>query len=386
MRILFTNNTLAERAGTELFVRDLAVAFARLGHHVGAYSQVLGPVADELRAEGVFVSDRLPEFPWEPEVIHGHHHLETMTSLLFFPNTPAIFVSHGWIPWVEIPPLHPRIREYFGVDRPTLEAAVQQHQIPADRLRILPKFVDLARFEMRAPLPDKPRRALVLSNYAREETHLPFIREACAKTGIELDLAGLGIERVVERPEDILRNYDLVFAKGRSALEGVCVGSAVIVCDAFGVGPMVTTENAMALHTLNGAYETFYEPLSVEGLLREIGKYDPRAAAQVCQLARATVGIEHALTTLTAAYQNAISGFAAAERDHQAERAAESSYLAWIARYTKDNPAASRQHDALSAGLEEARSEAVRLKEALDTQNQSWVHRAASYFSPGEKS
>ena len=40
-------------------------------------------------------------------------------------------------------------------------------------------------------------------------------------------------------------------------------------------------------------------------------------------------------------------------------------YLAWVARYIKENPVASRQHDALAADLEAARAEAVRLSKAL---------------------
>jgi hypothetical protein len=53
MRVLFTNNTLAGRMGTELYVRDVAVALLKRGHQPIAYSTILGDVADELRAAGI---------------------------------------------------------------------------------------------------------------------------------------------------------------------------------------------------------------------------------------------------------------------------------------------------------------------------------------------
>ncbi len=45
---------------------------------------------------------------------------------------------------------------------------------------------------------------------------------------------------LVDDPERILPRYDLVFAKGRCALEAMAAGCAVIVCDAVGLGEMVT--------------------------------------------------------------------------------------------------------------------------------------------------
>lgn len=381
MRILFTNNTLLERAGTELFVRDLALALVRLGHEVAAYSMVLGEVAVELEKGNVIVTDRLASLPWSPDVIHGHHHLELMTALLFFRNTPAVFVSHGWIPWVEIPPRHPRIIEYFAVDNPTREAATREHHIPAELVRILPNFVDLDRFQVRPPLPAKPRRALVLSNYAREETYLQILREACAQAGLELDVLGMGVDRIVRDPEHILPQYDVVFAKGRTALEAVAVGNAVIVCDTFGAGPMVNMSNALALQSLAGDYHTLYEPLSVEALTRELANYQPSQAAAVCQLARAMIGLDKAVSVLLASYERAIAKFSTQPVDEKADAVAESDYLFWVARYIKDNPEAVWRHDALAAELESARAENVRLAKALALARKPAVKRIAESFS-----
>jgi hypothetical protein len=365
MRILFTNNTLAERAGTELFVRDVTIELARRGHEVAAFSLVLGDVAAEIRANNIFVSDSLATLPWRPDVIHGHHHSETMAALLRLRDTPALFVSHGWIPWVEIPPVHPRILRYFAVDVPTRTAAAERMKLSSERIGLLPAFVDLKRFQPRPPLPTKPRRALILSNYAREGTHLAFIQEACALAGVTVDTFGLGVGQVTGTPETVLAQYDLVFAKGRSALEAAAVGNAVVVCDAFGVGPMVTLRNAAALQTLAGNYQQLYRPLSVAALLEEIGKYDPSESAAVCRFARAAAGLDRTVDLLCETYQQIIVNFEKGIPADGEEAAAESDYLLWVVRYIKEHPSALHNHDTLTAELETTRGALARAEDLL---------------------
>ncbi len=38
-----------------------------------------------------------------------------MAALARFPGVPAIYVCHGWLPWEETPPRHPRLRRYVTV-------------------------------------------------------------------------------------------------------------------------------------------------------------------------------------------------------------------------------------------------------------------------------
>jgi hypothetical protein len=48
MRVLITNNTLASRAGSELYVRDVALGLLNRGHKPIAYSTELGAAPREL--------------------------------------------------------------------------------------------------------------------------------------------------------------------------------------------------------------------------------------------------------------------------------------------------------------------------------------------------
>ncbi|MFY9826069.1 MAG: glycosyltransferase family 4 protein, partial [Thermoanaerobaculia bacterium] len=216
MRVLLTNGALVNRAGSELYLVEVATRLLALGHSPIAYSPCLGPLAAELRAATIPVVDDLAAVAEPPHVIHGQHHLPAMTALLHFENVPAVFVSHGWAPWEEAPPRFPRIRRYVAVDHTTRERLVSEAGIPPEQVEVVLNFVDLGRFQARGPLPAVPRRALVFSNQASEANYLPVVREACSRLGLELDVAGVAAGRPAARPEALLSGFDVVFAKGRA--------------------------------------------------------------------------------------------------------------------------------------------------------------------------
>jgi glycosyltransferase involved in cell wall biosynthesis len=330
LRILFTNHTLDARAGTELYVLDLARHLLRRGHAVSAFSRRLGPVAEELRREGVEVVDDLGALRQAPEVLHGHHHPETMAALLHFPGLPALYVCHGAVPWVERPPLFPRIRRYVAVDLPTRERIAARAGITGERVDLIVEilnFVDLERFRPRAPLPDLPRRALVFSNYASEANFLPAVRAACDARGITCDIAGVSSGAPSDRPEDLLPGYDLVFAKGKAALEALAVGCAVILCDAQGVGPLVTIEDLDRLRRLNFGFRTLTAPHTSEVLAAQIERYDPLAAEAVRRRIREMAGIDPVVVHYERLYAAIVAEQAASRPDPAAEGRAAARYL-----------------------------------------------------------
>ena len=270
LRILITNHAFSTRNGPTVYVRDLASSLLKRGHTPLAYSSQLGGVADELRAATVSVVDDLNELAIAPDLIHGHEHMETMTALLHFPGVPAIYFCHSAYAWLDAPLLFPRILRYVAVDHACRDRLLDQG-IPEERIRVLLNFVDLDRFKRRStPLPARPQRALVFSNYATSQTHLPAVREACRRAQIQLDVLGDGEQNGSAEPEKIIGEYDLIFAKARCALEALSVGAAVILCDAGGVGPMVTSRDFDKLRPLNFGIRTLNEPLHPDILVREI--------------------------------------------------------------------------------------------------------------------
>lgn len=330
LRVLITNRTLASRTGTELYVRDLAVGLAARGHRPVVYSPVLGEIAREIRAATIPVTDDLRSIAEAPEVIHGHHSLETLAALLAFPDAPAVAFCHSWVGWADAPLRFPRVLRYAAVDHTCRDRLCLEHGIDPARVHLELNSVELARFQPRGPLPPRPRRALVFSNAAgaRAGSQLEAIREACEAESIDVEVMGAGAGREHARPEEVLREFDLVFAKGRAALEALAVGTAVILCDAMGMGPRVTSANLAELRPLNFGLRALREPVTAEGLRREIARYDPADAMAVSRAIRAQAGTESMVDRLCALYDEVVAEHRAAPAaDAREELAAVAAYL-----------------------------------------------------------
>lgn len=331
MRVLLTNRSLDQRAGSELYLAELATRLLARGHSPVVFSPRLGQVAAALRKATIPVVDDLAAIGQPPDLIHGQHHLAAMMAMLHFPGVPALFVCHGWQPWEESPPRFPRIHRYVAVDFTTRERLVSESGIPPERVEVVLNFVDLDRFRPRPPLPERPRRALVLSNQASERTFLPAIREACERSGIAVDVAGVAAGNALERPEERLPDYDLVFAKGRAALEALAVGAAVVLCDEAGAGPLVTSAELDGLRRLNFGLRTLRDPVTPDVLAEQIRRYDPVDAAEVSRRLRATVGIEQAVDRMIEIYEDVLAEHRRQGNPPAAEESrAAAAYLRWL--------------------------------------------------------
>lgn len=381
MRILITNNSLDARGGSELYVRDLAIGLLKRGHTPIAYSPKLGDVAQDIRAATIPVIDDLDSLGVPPDIIHGQHHLETMTALLRFPGVPAISFCHGWLPWQEFAPRFPRILQYVAVDNICRDRLIFECGISPDRVQVLLNFVDLERFKPRPPLPARPERALVFSNQANEYTHTPAVREACARHGIGLDVIGIYAGNVCARPEEILGRYDIVFAKARAALESLAVGAAVILCDATGVGGLVTTSEFDRLRPLNFGLRTLCDPVSADVLEQQIARYDGEDAAKVSRLVRAGAGRDPTVDQIISLYLEVIAENQSRAADRNEEMRAASAYVRWLAPllkidYSIENRVAAAEQRLDQVSAERDRLQALMLETDRTLENGSTQSRA----------
>lgn len=317
LKVLITNARLETRTGTELYVRDLAGRLLECGHRPVVYSPRLGPLAAEIRRETIPVIDDLNKLSRVPDIIHGQHVNETISALLQFPDVPAVFFCHDWYYAEDHPPAFPRILRYVAVDQPCYDKLVFEHGVPEERVRMLPQFVDLARFQTRpADLPARPRRAVVLCNYTTENEHLAAARAACARAGVTLDVYGLGVRNPCAQPEKLLGEYDIVFAKGRAALEALAVGTAVIVYWWRRLGPMVTTDGLERLRQLNFGVRAMGARLTPgefgQEIERAIAAYDPADAAAASRRVRAVAGRDSVIDEVIELYEEVIAEHARA--------------------------------------------------------------------------
>jgi Glycosyltransferase Family 4 len=324
-KVLLTNVWLASRGGSEICLRDLALGLQRRGHRPIVYSPMLGEVSDEIRARGIPVVDDLRRVAEPPDIIHGHHLVPTAEALIHFPKIPAIHVSHAWEFWVERPPKFPQIQLYAAVSETIRDRLVHEEGIDPEKVVLSLNAVDLVRVPTRhRPLSPTLRRAICFTS---GKAHVPILRAACEQMGVDFDTLGRCGDRMSSHPESELVNYDLVFATGRSAIEALCCGAAVVVCDDRGLGGYVNTENYDRFRRLNFALRSLTKTVSVENIAVELEQYRAQEAALVAQRASAEASLDLQLDRFLDIYNSVLMRWPAEDFDLEASRKAMLDFL-----------------------------------------------------------
>ncbi len=150
------------------------------------------------------------------------------------------------------------------------------------------------------------RLVLAFSNYINEGNVLPALRKACEQSGILLDVLGESSGTAHAQPEELLEQYDIVFAKGRAALEAAAVGCAVIVCDAAGIGEMTSSAQLSHFRDFNFGLRLLRNNVTVEAVVNQIDRYDSSDTNAVTALVRADIGMDLVVDKLLAHYSGVI--------------------------------------------------------------------------------
>ena len=108
-----------------------------------------------------------------------------------------------------------------------------------------------------------------------------------------MDIVGITGQRP-NAPEALLPSYDLVFAKGRTTLEALAVGCAVVLADSVGSGPLVTAGNYAGLRARNFGIRELRHAHDATWYGSQITQYCASEAAAVSGWVRAEAGIEPA--------------------------------------------------------------------------------------------
>jgi hypothetical protein len=308
MRVLITQRELVHFGGSELVTVEIAKELSDRGHEVVVFSPRLGEVAKLLWPSGVRAVSRLEDIPWEPELIHGQHHLPAMAALAYFESTPAIYYSHGGKPWVEQPPLHARFQSYVVMCEWMVKRTVAQLGIEPARVTCVPNFVNMQRFsEVRIP-PKKPAKALLYFANGFSSEEISQLEAGCAALGIGLDKIGGAFGNSQTRPEVFLQNYDLVFASGKSALEAMATGCAVMTLGPGQAGGLVTIDNfeKWAFTNFGPRYFTDAAQINETWLRRELENYLPDDVSKLTQKVRSERTLDNAVNRLESIYREAI--------------------------------------------------------------------------------
>ena len=333
MRILLTIGFLNYRSGAELFVRDLAIGLQQRGHSVIVFSPHVGDIGDELRAECVSCVSALDLIAQSPEIIIGNTQHETVQALAQFPGVPAISICHDRIHPHGSPPHFSRIRRYVAVDANTRERLLFENGIAEDSIRMIQNGVDTRRFPARAPLPERPHRAAIFSNYATWGPETEAIRAACQERGIALDVIGKESGNQSREPAEVLPYYDIVFAKARCALEAMAVGCAVIlVNEGMGMGSMVHSSRLAFLRQWNFGRRLLLNPITSAAVGEQIDRYDAADAQLICGTIRSGATLDFMVAAFSALAQEVVDEHASA---HAMPPPPEQEWREF-ARYTRD--------------------------------------------------
>jgi hypothetical protein len=308
MKILITNNTLANLGGSEWVAIELAKTLISRGHEVAACSSQIGEAGSLLRGMSVpTIPDPLVS-PFKPDVIHGQHHLDTMRALCAFPDVPAIYHCHGYVPWVEDPPAHPRILHYVGMCSSISSRICLLLGLPDQKVTTVPNWVDLGRFRFVRNPAQKPQKALLyLRGFDRNGWHASQLCQAFDTMGIKLDLWLPQGDTLA--PEVVLPEYDIVLASGRSAVEAMASGCAVLPISPSSCLDLVDPSNFDLFQSQNFSPKLSGGHFNAQTIVNVVSSYDPARVAAVTATVRSKCALDAAVDVLESLYMKTVNEF-----------------------------------------------------------------------------
>lgn len=302
VHVLLVNVVLTGRTGTEVVCCEMARGLRQRDHKVSIFVQQTGPAADQLLREGFHVTSDI-ESVTTPDVIQANQNYPLLEAVARFPQVPAIAICHDSTAWFNEPIDLTSIRRYLAVDLACRDRIVSRLPHLIERVGILHNAVDLERFRQRGLLPETPKRALIITKNAKG---LDTLCSACEQRGIVVDIVGPAVGREVDDLPSRLRDYDLVFATARSALEAIAAGCAVIVVDGRGFAGLCTSRVVADWRDNNFGLRLLSRDISLDAISTEIDRFDPADARWVSDFIRKHASLELCLDRLEAIHRDVI--------------------------------------------------------------------------------
>jgi hypothetical protein len=316
--------------GAERAARDLAVSLCERGHRIVAFSAPIGRETRSVGDLGFPTVWSLADLPFRPDVIHGQHHLDAMTAIIGLAGVPAIYHCHG-ATFYDAVPLHPRIRHYVAVSSTLAQRIAAESGIAEADMTVVPNAVDLRRFAtVRDPVP-LPLRVALFGNQIAHGPLAETIASALRHHGLQVDFIGRSFGNEVADPESVLLRYDIVFASGKSAIDAIACGCAVVVIGFQGCGEMVGPDNFDRLRSVNFTIPFNTGSPDEGAIAAALAHYRPAAVRDVTRRLRAEAGLERLVDAFERLYDDVVAAHRSSVADEPAERAATAAYLRRLA-------------------------------------------------------
>jgi hypothetical protein len=286
MRILLGTHQLAERAGSELFTTELAIALRQRGQDVAVFTFFKGNIVPEIEAAGVPVfdageADAIAAFM--PDIVQTSHIPCAHFLRAVVPGRPRVHAMLGVIPHLEAPPLDARAFSLGLAVSEEVHGRVSQTTFGKDvEIALFRNWFDERAVSEGGPrLPGKPLRVAVISHHVAPElaTALAML-EAAGK--LKTDYFG-NEHRTVVVDGALLTRYDAVISIGRTPLLAAACGVPCIMADIHGSDGLLTADNLDDVRTRNFSgrlKRTEITQTYLDDELSKIAAYDREALRQ----------------------------------------------------------------------------------------------------------
>lgn len=202
--------------------------------------------------------------------------------------------------------MHPRIHRYVGMCDVISERLRIELALPESSVVTIPNWVDIDRFYRARQPAERPSKALIFSrSFDPTSWHGNQLRKAFASLNIQLDHCNDVVES--RASEAFLPDYDIVLASGRSALEAMASGCAVIPLSAVSCLDFVTCNNFDSFRRQNFSPRLRSPQLCAEHVKQILLTYSCDETRLVTQRVRSECTLTMATSALEDVYQDAIA-------------------------------------------------------------------------------
>jgi hypothetical protein len=272
MRILFANNQLRDRAGSELFTLELASRLAS-DHSVAIFTFLSGDISNIARDQfgiEVFEPSNISDLKkYEPDLVHSHHISCAALALSVFPEKPIVHGLLGPSASLEALPSGWRsLNAILPVSEEVHQQAVRAGLDESVPVHIFRNWYDESKLCNIRKRDRAGGRFRVLSVTNRLDTALETALDAVSG---EVEVVRVGLPW---RPQvidgQVLSDFDLVVTIGRTAILAAACGVPCLVAGPYGSDGLITEDNYRKLAPRNFSGRTFRTPIDANYLNAQI--------------------------------------------------------------------------------------------------------------------
>jgi len=298
MKILFGTHHLEIRAGSELFIAELARSIQERGHEVALFTFFKGEFAELIEAHGIPVfdpDDTSAISRFMPGIVQTCHLPCAHFLRSIVPDAIRVHAMLGVVPHLEAPPLD---EGAYSLGLAVSEEVVNRINRTSfgrdvDVVIFRNWFDDRAVVTASAPKRHGTLRVAVISNHIAPE--LADALGALQAAGcIEVDYFGAESKSVLVDGV-LLARYDLIISIGRTVLLAAACGVPCIMADIHGSDGLLTVDNLNLVKTVNFSGRLKKLPITKAHLQEEIERLSSYDREQL----RKRVAAEYSLNSRT---------------------------------------------------------------------------------------